>query len=87
MIRGTENINNNIPIVAVTSYAVDAVDRNLFDEVIEKPVSPSRLSSVIEGCCYWKPPASSRKGSTRMQRQLSTPVRIENRAGDPPRTV
>ena len=61
MIRGTENINSNTPIVAVTSYALDAVDHNLFDAVIEKPVSPSRLTSEIENLCYWKPPPPATK--------------------------
>src|SRR5271168_5310323 len=75
MIRGTENINSNTPIVAVTSYALDAVDHNLFDAVIEKPVSPSRLTSEIENLCYWKPPPQPRRSSIRMQREPSTPQR------------
>lgn len=75
MIRGTENINSNTPIVAVTSYALDAIDHNLFDAVIEKPVSPFLLTSEIETLCYWKPPAQLRRSSIRMQREPSTPQR------------
>jgi len=86
MIRGTENINSNTPIVAVTSYALDAVDHNLFDAVIEKPVSPARLSSEIEVLCYWRPPPQSRRSSIRMQREPSTPQRPEKKE-DQPSTV
>jgi len=86
MIRGTENINSNTPIVAVTSYALDAVDHNLFDAVVEKPVSPARLSSEIEVLCYWRPPPQSRRSSIRMQREPSTPARIEKKE-DTPSTV
>jgi serine/threonine-protein kinase RIM15 len=72
MIRGTENINNNTPIVAVTSYALHGIDTKLFDAVIEKPVSPGQLSTEIESLCYWKPPISARRTSVRMQRIPST---------------
>lgn len=74
MIRGTENINSNTPIVAVTSYSLESVDHNLFDAVIEKPVSPARLSTEIELLCYWKPPPPSRRSSIRMSREPSTPA-------------
>jgi serine/threonine-protein kinase RIM15 len=77
MIRGTENINSNTPIVAVTSYALHGIDTKLFDAVIEKPVSPAQLSSEIEALCYWKPPVSARRTSIRMQRIPSTPQRSE----------
>jgi serine/threonine-protein kinase RIM15 len=86
MIRGTDNVNSNTPIVAVTSYTVDAVDHNPFDAVIEKPVSPSQLTSEIEALCYWKPPPSSRRSSIRMQREPSTPQRTEE-TKDTPSTV
>ena len=86
MIRGTDNINSNTPIVAVTSYALDAVDHNLFDAVIEKPVSPARLTSEIETLCYWKPPPESRRPSIKMQRILSTPLRAMEKQ-DAPSTV
>ena len=82
MIRGTENINGNTPIVAVTSYSLESVDHNLFDAVIEKPVSPTRLSTEIEALCYWKPPAVPHK-SVRMQREQSTPERTMNSAETP----
>jgi len=87
MIRGTENINSNTPIVVVTSYALDAVDQNLFDAVIEKPVSPARLSSEIETLCYWKPPPQSRRSSIRMQREPSTPARMQGVKDGTPSTV
>src|SRR5277367_5282399 len=86
MIRGTENINSNTPIVAVTSYALDAVDHNLFDAVIEKPVSPARLSSEIEVLCYWRPLPQSQRLSIRMQREPSTPGRIQKKE-DTPATI
>lgn len=86
MIRGTENINCNTPIVAVTSYALDAIDHNLFDAVIEKPVSPARLISEIETLCYWKPPPQSLRSSIRMQREPSTSQRNPTQE-DTPSTV
>jgi serine/threonine-protein kinase RIM15 len=86
MIRATENINCNTPIVAVTSYSLEAVDHNLFDAVIEKPVSPAQLTSEIESLCYWKPPPQSRRSSIRMQREPSTPQRTGNKE-DAPSTV
>lgn len=86
MIRGTENINGNTPIVAVTSYSLESVDQSLFDAVIEKPVSPARISSEIESLCYWKRPPVPQKSSIRMQRELSTPRRTaENK--DTPATI
>lgn len=85
MIRGTDNINSNTPIVAVTSYALDAVDYNLFDAVVEKPVTPARLTSEIEVLCYWKPPPESRRSSIKMQRIPSTPQRPAEQ--DTPSTV
>jgi len=72
MIRGTENVNSNTPIVAVTSYSLDAVDLNLFNAVIEKPVTPARLTAEIEALCYWKPPPPSRRSSIRMERVSSS---------------
>ena len=87
MIRGTENINRHTPIVVVTSYALDAVDHNLFDAVIEKPVSPSCLTSEIENLCYWKPPPQSRRLSIRMQREPSTPQRTLEKNEDTPSTL
>jgi len=79
MIRGTDNVNSNTPIVAVTSYSLDSVDHSLFDGVIEKPVSPAALSSEIETLCYWKPPPQSRRSSIRMQRAPSTPQQNEKK--------
>jgi serine/threonine-protein kinase RIM15 len=91
MIRGTENINSNTPIVAVTSYSLESVDHNLFDAVIEKPVSPARLVTEIEQLCYWKQPPPSRRSSIRMQRELSrepsTPQRPADIKEDAPSTV
>jgi CheY-like chemotaxis protein len=86
MIRGTENVNGNTPIVAVTSYSLDSVDQGLFDAIIEKPVSPARLSAEIESLCYWRPPPVQPK-SVRMQREQSTPQRTVGTDKKTPNTV
>jgi serine/threonine-protein kinase RIM15 len=83
MIRGTENLNSNTPLVAVTSYSLESVDNNLFDAIIEKPVSPSRLTSEIETLCYWKPAPPSRRSSVRTQREVSTPQKTEKKEETP----
>jgi serine/threonine-protein kinase RIM15 len=94
MIRGTENINSNTPIVAVTSYSLESVDHNLFDGVIEKPVSPARLVTEIETLCYWKQPPPSRRSSLKMQREVSRepctpqrPAEVKEEGGSAPSTV
>jgi serine/threonine-protein kinase RIM15 len=86
MIRGTGNTNSNTAIVAVTSYSFEAVDQNLFDGMIEKPVAPMRLQEQLENLCYWRPPAP-RRASIRMQREPSTPQRPQEKGKDPPSTV
>ncbi|GMM36050.1 protein kinase [Saccharomycopsis crataegensis] len=47
LIRFTNTINSNTPIVALTSYYKEAVALKIFDDVIEKPATPAKLESVL----------------------------------------
>ncbi|KAL7275440.1 hypothetical protein RUND412_001612 [Rhizina undulata] len=55
MIRTSRNPNSNTPIVAVTGYLKELADPQHFDELIEKPATPSKLIDVFERQCDWKP--------------------------------
>ncbi|KAF3919584.1 hypothetical protein ABW20_dc0103271 [Dactylellina cionopaga] len=56
MIKTTKNANNHTPIVAVTGYLRDLKDPHHFDDLIEKPATPGRLTEVMERLCSWIPP-------------------------------
>jgi serine/threonine-protein kinase RIM15 len=60
MIRTSKNPNSSTPIVAVTGYLKDLSDPQHFDELMEKPATPSKLIDVLERQCFWKAPASDR---------------------------
>lgn len=60
MIRTSKNPNSSTPIVAVTGYLKDLSDPQHFDELMEKPATPSKLIDVLERHCSWKAPASER---------------------------
>lgn len=60
MIRTSKNPNSSTPIVAVTGYLKDLSDPQHFDELMEKPATPSKLIDVLERQCFWKAPASER---------------------------
>ncbi|KAG0640002.1 hypothetical protein HOY80DRAFT_885502 [Tuber brumale] len=55
MIRSSKNPNSNTPIVAVTGYLKDLSDPHHFNELIEKPATPVKLTDVLERNCNWKP--------------------------------
>ncbi|KAF3928015.1 hypothetical protein AA313_de0200926 [Arthrobotrys entomopaga] len=58
MIKTTKNANSHTPIVAVTGYLRDLKDPHHFDDLIEKPASPPRLTEVMERLCSWIPPTT-----------------------------
>lgn len=60
MIRTSRNPNSSTPIVAVTGYLKDLADPQHFDELMEKPATPSKLIDVLERVCCWKPPPADR---------------------------
>lgn len=60
MIRTSNNPNSATPIVAVTGYLKDLSDPQHFDELMEKPATPSKLIDVLERLCFWKAPAPER---------------------------
>jgi len=60
MIRTSKNPNSATPIVAVTGYLKDLSDPQHFDELMEKPATPSKLIDVLERLCFWKAPAPER---------------------------
>jgi len=60
MIRTSRNPNSSTPIVAVTGYLKELSDPHHFDELIEKPATPSKLIDVLERQCTWKAPPQDR---------------------------
>ncbi|KAA8909007.1 hypothetical protein FN846DRAFT_776830 [Sphaerosporella brunnea] len=60
MIRTSKNPNSSTPIVAVTGYLKDLSDPQHFDELMEKPATPSKLIDVLERLCFWKAPPAER---------------------------
>ncbi|KAI5796641.1 hypothetical protein EDC01DRAFT_614251 [Geopyxis carbonaria] len=60
MIRTSRNPNSATPIVAVTGYLKDLSDPQHFDELMEKPATPSKLTDVLERQCFWKAPPLER---------------------------
>ncbi|TGZ80091.1 hypothetical protein EX30DRAFT_69156 [Ascodesmis nigricans] len=86
MIRTSRNPNSNTPIVAVTGYLKDLSDPHHFDELMEKPATPSKLIDVLERQCFWKPPPPERDGLG--ERKVSSNVHrqalIDARTPQPP---
>ncbi|KAK4649336.1 rim15, signal transduction response regulator [Podospora bellae-mahoneyi] len=56
MIRETKHANTHTPIVAITAYLKDLNGPYLFDSLIEKPISSSKLTEVLCSLCQWKAP-------------------------------
>lgn len=65
MIRTSRNPNSNTPIVTITGYVKDLADPHHFDELMEKPATPSKLIDVLERHCFWKPPVPERPTTDR----------------------
>ncbi|KAK3366882.1 hypothetical protein B0T24DRAFT_370913 [Lasiosphaeria ovina] len=55
MIREMKNANSHTPIVAITAYLKELQAPHYFDSLIEKPISPSKLTEVLGTLCQWKP--------------------------------
>lgn len=47
LIKHTSGVNTNTPIIALTGFAKEALDLNVFNEVLEKPVDGTMISSMI----------------------------------------
>ncbi|QLQ79314.1 hypothetical protein HG537_0B06620 [Torulaspora globosa] len=47
LLKQTNSINATTPVVAVTNYYQEAVNGNVFDDVLEKPVNYDQLRKVI----------------------------------------
>jgi serine/threonine-protein kinase RIM15 len=56
MIRGTKNVNQQTPIVAVTGYLKELPQTHHFDTLIEKPPTLEKLTEVLCQLCSWKAP-------------------------------
>ncbi|KAM3126379.1 hypothetical protein CJJ07_000925 [Candidozyma auris] len=47
LIRYTNGINSDTPVIAITGYAKEAQDSGVFDAVLEKPVDSTQMRGVI----------------------------------------
>lgn len=47
LIKYTNGVNCNTPVIAVTGYAKEAQDLGMFDAVLEKPVDNAQIRSII----------------------------------------
>jgi serine/threonine-protein kinase RIM15 len=82
MIRTSKNPNSSTPIVAVTGYLKDLADPQHFDELVEKPATPSKLIDVLERQCFWKPPSPERPAFGERKESLSVNKKM-NSSHDP----
>ncbi|PVH18137.1 uncharacterized protein CXQ87_001054 [Candidozyma duobushaemuli] len=48
LIRYTNGINSDTPVIAVTGYAKEAHDVNMFDAILEKPIDSNQIRGVID---------------------------------------
>lgn len=48
LIRYTNSINRETPVIAVTAFGKDAQDLNMFDFVLEKPIDAAMIKGVID---------------------------------------
>lgn len=51
LIRYTNTINSQTPIVALTSFYKEAMSTKLFDDVIEKPATETKMQQVLKKFC------------------------------------
>ncbi|KAK3392934.1 hypothetical protein B0H63DRAFT_3796 [Podospora didyma] len=63
MIREMKNANSHTPIVAITAYLKELQAPHYFDSLIEKPISPSKLTEVLGTLCQWKPASPGQTNS------------------------
>ena len=57
MVKSTQNINQNTPIVAVTAYERTAQQASPFDDILCKPINRALVSQQIRQ--FRKPSSSS----------------------------
>ncbi|PSR82198.1 hypothetical protein BD289DRAFT_488560 [Coniella lustricola] len=55
MIRETKHANSHTPLVAITAYLKELQAPHYFDSLIEKPITPSKLTEVLTHFCQWRP--------------------------------
>ncbi|KAK4131705.1 hypothetical protein BT67DRAFT_451564 [Trichocladium antarcticum] len=72
MIRDTKNTNTHTPMVAITSYLKELRAPQYFDSLIEKPISSSKLTEVLNTLCQWKAPLPGQ--TTALSLPLPQPV-------------
>lgn len=47
LIRNTDNANSLTPIIAITSFYKDTLSFKLFDDIIEKPVTETKIEAIL----------------------------------------
>lgn len=53
LLRHTNSLNSDTPIVAITAYYNEALSSGVFSEVLEKPVNRKQLQSALRKHCRW----------------------------------
>lgn len=48
LIKHTNSINSNTPVIAITSFAKEASQSKVFDEVLEKPLTLDTIKECID---------------------------------------
>lgn len=63
MIRNTNSLNTNCPIVVVTSHLKEAEassqSKQYFSAILEKPPTSASFCKALEQCCFWRPKSAS----------------------------
>lgn len=73
MIRETKNTNSHTPLVAITAYLKELQAPHYFDSLVEKPISPSKLTEVLGNLCQWKPASPSHTNSLSLSQPHPVP--------------
>lgn len=66
MIRTSDNPNARTPLVAVTGYLKDLMEPHHFDALLEKPMTLTSLTNILERFCNWRPPPSEKERLERL---------------------
>ncbi|KAL1876394.1 hypothetical protein VTK73DRAFT_9409 [Phialemonium thermophilum] len=80
MIRETKNANSHTPLVAITAYLKELQAPHYFDSLIEKPITPSKLTEVLGNLCQWKPasPGQANQALSYVPRPIPSGLRQES---------
>jgi serine/threonine-protein kinase RIM15 len=78
MVKETKNANSQTPIVAITGYLKELQQRHYFDELIEKPLTTSKLTEVLCRLCQWKVPFPDQASAGSLAYPMPSSLRQES---------